>query len=168
MIKLYKITWLFSCFPHDIFCLVERFTERSRSWDIVENHLISTPLYDRVLLFYDPLGSQWLCRPVQFSPHLILFYSTLARFTVRQWRWLDGDMKTCTPLSQRIIKLNDERERERENWNASLFPHFWMPCHAAWGSCWTGTERIESWMLVGTLNGSFDIFCDSMMMKELL
>lgn len=31
-----------------------------------------------MLLFYDPLGSQWLCRSVQFSPHLILFYCTLA------------------------------------------------------------------------------------------
>lgn len=31
-----------------------------------------------MLLFYDPLGSQWLCRSDQFSPHLILFYCTLA------------------------------------------------------------------------------------------
>lgn len=79
MINLLNFIWLFSCFPHEIFfCFVEPLTEYTTLCDIVQNDLISTLFYDRVLLFYDPLGSQWLCRSVQFSPHLILFYCTLA------------------------------------------------------------------------------------------
>ena len=129
MIELLNWTWFFSHFPNEILLRVKLpVMDHTRSWDNLKNYSISILFYGWVLLFYGRFSSQWLCRLVQFSPLLVLFYSTPVAILLangRVWRQQEKVVPLVPKGPSKILQNSEITSTPAySQWDWAWTPHY--------------------------------------------